>query len=193
MNGYPTEYERFEELARKFKIKSKQQKTIELMSRFANRYRLAKNLEGLCVRDIGKTLLGYNSLAKAFFAHTTREAAETTGRHLKLATVDWDVIVDARLARDLRLNTKMFEYFISSTSIREVWKAQLQEFGKGNHDNVWCVSYAVRNCFAHGELTASTIYLGKKKNRDALDDLASKVLQSSDDIFSKCVGRMVTY
>ncbi len=193
MNGYPTEYDRFEKLARKFKIKSKQQKTIELMSRFANRYRLAKNLEGLCVRDIGKTLLGYNSLAKAFFAHTTREAAETTGRHLKLALVDWNVIVDARLARDLRLNTKMFEYFISSTKTEEKLGSELQAFRNSNYDNVWCVSRAIRNSFAHGELTASTIYLDKKKNRQALDDLALKVLQSSDDIFTKCVGKMETY
>jgi hypothetical protein len=53
-----------------------------------------------------------------------------------------------------------------------------------------CVAYAIRNVFAHGELTATPIGVALKTQRTTLEDLADFLLNYCDNIFTKCVEKL---
>lgn len=67
---------------------------------------------------------------------------------------------------------------------------KLKLFFDGTTSDVICVAYALRNVFAHGDLTASVIGTETIAKRKVFTDLANAMLDYCDEIFERCMFRL---
>lgn len=165
---------------------------LPLLARFCNRYRLAESFEGIIAPDVGKTLVGYDVLTKIFLAYTAYEAVVKAARKLGLRDISDHTLnasLNPKLAMRLRENLKLSKH-LTTHPFRLDIKNKVDLFVGGTTDDIVCVAYALRNTFAHGDLTASAVSTGKKRHRDDLLDLADGILDYSDELFDKCIHRL---
>jgi hypothetical protein len=164
----------------------------KLLTRFVYRYRLAKSFTEIIADDIGRTIKGYNAILKVFLTYTAYEQLLKGAYGLRvfgLDSVDRNRIEDAQLAEKLRKNKQLINFLIEY-STDSILIAQLVSFRKNSNNDVVCVAYAIRNVFAHGELTATPIGVALKTERTTLLELADFLLNYCDDIFTKCVEKL---
>jgi hypothetical protein len=164
----------------------------KLLARFVYRYRLAKSFTEIVAKDIGRTIKGYNAILKVFLTYTAYEQLLKGAYGLRvfgLDSVDRHRIEDALLAERLRNNKQLIDFLIEYSS-DSILIGQLVAFRKNKNNDVVCVAYAIRNVFAHGELTATPIGVAMKAERTTLLDLADFLLKYCDDIFTKCVEKL---
>ena len=164
----------------------------KLLARFVYRYRLAKSFTEIIAKDIGRTIKGYNAILKVFLTYTAYEQLLKGAYGLRvfgLDSVDRNRIEDAQLAEKLRKNKQLVNFLIEY-STDSILIAQLVSFRKNSNNDVVCVAYAIRNVFAHGELTATPIGVALKTERTTLLELADFLLNYCDDIFTKCVEKL---
>ena len=164
----------------------------KLLARFVYRYRLAKSFTGIVAKDIGRTIKGYNAILKVFLTYTAYEQLLKASNGLSVYGLDGiakNRIVDIELAERLRKNKQLIDFLVEY-STDSVLIGQLVAFRKNANNDIVCVAYAVRNVFAHGELTATPIGIALKDERTTLLDLADFLLNYCDDIFTKCVEKL---
>jgi hypothetical protein len=184
----PSEYDEYLELAKL----TKKDYALPLLNRFSFRYRLAESFEGMIAPDIGRTLEGYNVITKVFLAYTAYEAIIKAARRLRVynvLTYDLNTIIDKKLAPKLRANHKLTSFLIANTHDLGLINKLNLSFS-GTTEDVLCVAYALRNIFAHGDLTATAIGTETKAKRKDLIDLANSLLDYSDDTFTQCLERL---
>jgi hypothetical protein len=186
--NYPTSYSLFKPIAELRKHKQNKKE----LTRFVFRYRLAKSFNGINAEGIGRTLEGYNSVVKLFLTYTAYEQLLRASIGLNvfgILSIEKNNIVDIRLADKLRKNSKLIDFLVEH-SIEGTLLSKLISFRKNTNNDVVCVAYAIRNIFAHGELTATAIGTSIKSERDALYDLADVLLNYCDENFTKCIEKL---
>ena len=164
----------------------------KLLTRFVYRYRLAKSFKEIIATDIGRTIKGYNAILKVFLTYTAYEQLLKASNGLRVYGLDGigkNRIVDIELAERLRKNKQLINFLIEY-STDSLLIGQLAAFRKNKNNDIVCVAYAIRNVFAHGELTATPIGVALKDERTTLLDLADFLLNYCDDTFTKCVEKL---
>ena len=164
----------------------------KLLARFDYRYRLAKSFTEIIAKDIGRTIKGYNAILKVFLTYTAYEQLLKASNGLRvygLDSIDRNRIADIELAERLRNNKQLIDFLIEY-STDSILIGQLVAFRKNKNNDIVCVAYAIRNVFAHGELTATPIGIALKTERTTLIDLADFLLNYCNDIFTKCVEKL---
>jgi hypothetical protein len=162
IKNLPKDYDEYVKLAKV----SKKNSAISQLNKFSFRYRLAEDFEGIIAPNVGRTLAGYNVITKLFLAYTAYEAIIKAARILRVPSVqshELNTRFEPELAKKIRNNDKLKSYLIS---------------------------YALRNIFAHGELTASVIGTDTVAKRKDFTDLSNSMLDYCDDIFSQCLRRL---
>ena len=164
----------------------------KLLARFVYRYRLAKSFTEIIAKDIGRTIKGYNAILKVFLTYTAYEQLLKGAYGLRvfgLDSVDRNRVENTELAEKLRKNKQLIDFLVEY-STDSLLIGQLVAFRKNANNDVVCVAYAIRNVFAHGELTATPIGVALKTERTTLLELADFLLNYCDDIFTKCVEKL---
>lgn len=164
----------------------------KLLVRFSYRYRLAKSFKYTHAPEVGRTLAGYDAILKLFLAYTAYEQVLKPAVRLNVFAIlpaDKNEITDEEIADRLRLNTKLMNFLISYSTDENLVK-RIRQFSDGNSDDITRVAYAIRNVYAHGDLTSTAIGLSTYAQQDVLWDLATFLLSYSDDVFTKCVDKL---
>lgn len=153
---------------------------------------LAESFEGLIAPDVGRTLLGYDVLTKVFFAYTAYEALLRVTKVLRVRGVSSpynNVVYDKALAKRLRANEMLMTFLLAYVTDGGLAN-KLKMFFSGSTDDVVCVAYALRNVFAHGDLTASHVGTETKGKRKLFTDLANCLLDYCDETFALCLQKL---
>lgn len=184
----PTYYDDYVKIAKV----SKRTLAISMLNKFSFRYRLAEDFEGMVAPNVGRTLAGYNVITKIFLAYTAYEAIVKAARYLRVNSVqihELNTIFDLELATKIRENQKLKAYLLSYPH-RSDLANKIRLFFDGTTSDVVCIAYALRNIFAHGELTASVIGTETIAKRKLFTELANSILDYCDDTFTLCLTRL---
>jgi hypothetical protein len=185
----PTDYDAFVNLA---KISHKKS-AVSLLSKFSFRFRLAEDFEGLVAPNIGRTLAGYNVITKVFLAYTAYESVVKAARYLKVRSVlsiELNTRFDANLALKIRKNEKLKSYLLAYPHDEAV-ATKVKLFFNGTTSDIICIAYALRNIFAHGELTASAVGTETIAKRKVFTEIANSLLDYCDDTFTLCLKKLL--
>lgn len=189
-NNFPTAYDKFLRTA-KLGIENRQ---IRLnLRRFTYRYRLAESFQGLIAPDVGRTLLGYDVITKIFLTNAAYELIVKTALLMKIRgirSVNDCAIFNEKIAVKIRNNLALKEFLLTYPDHSIALRTKLVMFFGDKTSDVTGVMYAIRNIFAHGELTATAIGTETKEKRNVLLDLADEVLDHCDELFTKCVDKL---
>ncbi len=164
----------------------------KLLVRFSYRYRLASSFQYTHAPAVGRTLHGYDAILKLFLAYTAYEQVLKPAVRLNvfgILSVDRNEITDITIAQQLRANVKLMNFLINYSTDAKLAK-RIRDFLDNKSDDVTRVAYAIRNVYAHGDLTPSAIGLSTHAQQDVLWDLAKFLLVYSDNVFDKCVDKM---
>jgi hypothetical protein len=162
------------------------------LTRFAFRYRLAKDFTGLKAPNVGKTLAGYDVITKLFLAYTAYEAIITAARYLSVRSVlqhELNTRFEPELAIKLRSNEKLKEFLLTHPQDAALTN-KVKLFFDGTTSDIVCIAYSLRNIFAHGDLTASPIGTETIAKREVFTSLADAILVYCDETFSNCLPRL---
>lgn len=184
----PNDYDAFVKFA---KISHKKI-AISLLNKFSFRYRLAEDFEGIVAPNVGRTLAGYNVITKVFLAYTAYEAVIKAARYLRVSSVqniEINTCFDSALAVKIRQNEKLKSYLLTYPHEQAVAN-KIKLFFNGTSSDIVCIAFALRNIFAHGELTASVVGTETIAKRKVFTDLANSLLDYCDDTFSLCVKKL---
>lgn len=168
------------------KIKDKQLKAC--LTRYTYRYRLAVAFEGLQASTVDKRMLaGYSCVTKLFLAYTAYDEIREAERLLVGKTKKrFHKVFDFHTANKLRRNFKLAELLKFSVAVSDkTLLKSLQNFYDNNNNEVMCIATAIRNCYAHGDFTASGANLRTVRERAAVEKLTEVVLVKSNEIFSE--------
>jgi len=185
----PTDYDDFVNLAKESHKKS----AVSLLSKFSFRFRLAEDFEGLVAPNIGRTLAGYNVITKVFLAYTAYESVVKAARYLKVRSVlsiELNTRFDANLALKIRQNEKLKSYLLAYPHDEAV-ATKVKLFFNGTTNDIICIAYALRNIFAHGELTASAVGTETIAKRKVFTEIANSLLDYCDDTFTLCLKKLL--
>lgn len=188
INQFPTNYSVYLKLAKST------HKTTALphLTRFTYRYRLAKDFIGLKAPNVGKTLAGYDVITKLFLTYTAYEAVVKAARYLSVRSVlihPLNTRFEPELAKKLRSNEKL-RTFLLAYPLDTALANKVKLFFDGTTSDIVSIAYALRNIFAHGDLTASPIGTETSAKREVFTKLANAMLLYSDEIFSKCLTKL---
>ncbi len=184
----PNDYDAFVKFA---KISHKKA-AISLLNKFSFRYRLAEDFEGIVAPNVGRTLAGYNVITKVFLAYTAYEAVIKAARYLRVSSIqniELNTCFDSALAIKIRQNEKLKSYLLAYPHEQSVAN-KIRLFFNGTSSDIVCIAFALRNIFAHGELTASVVGTETIAKRKVFTDLANSLLDYCDDTFSLCVKKL---
>lgn len=184
----PYDYDAFVNFA---KISHKKS-AVSLLNKFSFRYRLAEDFEGLVAPNVGRTLAGYNVITKIFLAYTAYESVIKAARYLKVRSVqdiEMNTRFDPDLAIKIRQNEKLKSYLLSYPHEESV-AIKVKLFFNGTTSDIVCISYALRNIFAHGELTASVVGTETIAKRKVFTEIAKSLLDYCDETFTLCLKKI---
>jgi hypothetical protein len=184
----PTNYDQYVKRAKQ----SKKSTAISQLNKFSFRYRLAEDFEGLIAPNVGRTLAGYNVITKVFLAYTAYEAVVKAARNLKVYSVQSHQLntrFEPELANKIRQNEKLKSYLLSYPHENAI-SNKIKLFFNGTTSDIICISYALRNIFAHGELTASVVGTETAAKRKVFTELANSILDYCDETFTQCLDRL---
>lgn len=184
----PTYYDEYVKIAKL----SKKSSALSLLNRFSFRYRLAEDFKALIAPNVGRTLAGYDVLTKVFFAYTAYEAITKAAKYLKVGYTyryELDIKFDPELAIIIRKNEKLKSYLLAYPHKPDV-AYKVRHFFDGTTSDIVCIAYALRNIFAHGDLTASAVGTETIAKRKMFTDLANSLLDYCDETFKLCIKRL---
>lgn len=184
----PNDYDAFVKFA---KISHKKV-AVSLLNKFSFRYRLAEDFEGIVAPNVGRTLAGYNVITKVFLAYTAYEAVIKAARYLRVSSIqniELNTCFDSALAIKIRQNEKLKSYLLAYPHEQAVAN-KIRHFFNGTSSDIVCIAFALRNIFAHGELTASVVGTETIAKRKVFTDLANSLLDYCDNTFSLCVKKL---
>jgi formyltetrahydrofolate synthetase len=100
-----------------------------------------------------------------------------------------------RAAKAEELKQKIKEYIESlpenqQKELAERAKAQLKEFEDNKNNDITCIAYAIRNIYAHGDLTPTAMKIRSIKRGKIFFDLADFLLEYCDEIFTKVIDKL---
>jgi hypothetical protein len=153
---------------------------------------LAEDFEGIVAPNVGRTLAGYNVITKVFLAYTAYEAAIKAARYLRVSSIqniELNTCFDSALAIKIRQNEKLKSYLLAYPHEQAVAN-KIRHFFNGTSSDIVCIAFALRNIFAHGELTASVVGTETIAKRKVFTDLANSLLDYCDETFSLCVKKL---
>ena len=189
-DNMPTAYKEYE-LLLKSNPKPIPKLIKEKLNRFPYRYRLAKSFVGLDAKEVGKTLIGYEAGMKVFLAYTAYEDLIDAAVKLNVENVKKkydNEIQNKELALLLMKNTKMVEFVRENIlDDGELLIAKMEDFIRGNSNDVLFLALAIRNFYAHGVFTATKGGVRNKSDKALYFKLANEVLRYCDKRFTNCV------
>lgn len=160
--------------------------------RFVYRFRLAKCFENTNAAGVGRTLKSYDAILKAFLAYTAYEQlmkAAPRLRVFKVFPIKINQIIDKELAENLRTQKTILTFLVINSTDKEL-SLKIHDFQEGSNDDIACVAFALRNVYAHGELTPTAIGIRNYKDQKILFDLADSILKYCDDLFSVTIEKL---
>jgi hypothetical protein len=184
----PTEFNRFLRVSKT----SHRLTELHLLNKFSYRYRLARSFTGLTAPNVGRTLAGYSVITKVFLSYTAYEAILNAAIRLRVSSVSsfsMNMVFDKDLAKRIRNNDKLRNYLLSYPHDHGLAN-KVQLFFDGTTSDIVCVAFALRNVFAHGELTASVVGTETIAKRKVFTDLAESLLDYCDDKFTLCLAKL---
>jgi hypothetical protein len=184
----PSYYDEYVKLAKA----SKKTNAISLLNKFSFRYRLAEDFEGMIAPNVGRTLPGYNVITKIFLAYTAYEGIVRAARCLRVHSVEkheLNTVMDRELAVKIRANQKLKTYLLNYPHRGDIAN-KVHLFFNGTTNDIVCIAYALRNIFAHGDLTASVIGTETIAKRKLFTEIANSILDYCDDTFTLCLARL---
>lgn len=158
------------------------------LTRYTYRYRLAVAFEGLQASSVDKrTLEGYSCVTKLFLAYTAYDEIREAEKLLRdKKKVIFHKIFDFHTANKLRRNTQLRDLLKNSVAVSDkTLLKSLNNFYDNNNNEVMCIATAIRNCYAHGDFTASGANLRTVRERASVEKLTEVVLIKSNEIFSE--------
>lgn len=185
----PNDYDAFVKFA---KISHKKS-AVSMLNKFSFRYRLAEDFEGIVAPNIGRTLAGYSVITKIFLAYTAYEAVVKAARYLRVSSVQYielNTRFDINLAIKIRQNDKL-KYYLLAYPHDEAVANKVKLFFSGATSDIVCIAYALRNIFAHGELTASIVGTETIAKRKVFTEIADSLLDYCDETFTLCLKKLL--
>ena len=184
---FPKDIKKFKKIAKK--INDKQVKNC--MTRYTYRYRLAKAFQGLQAPSVSKkTLDGYSVATKLFLAYSAYDEIREVEKLLRGKNkVESYKVFNFSVASKIRRNSGLKELLLNSVAVSNTrLKNNIKSFYENKNNDVMCIATALRNCFAHGDFTASTAGLRTKSPIAAIEDLIEIIQITSNELFSKIVA-----
>jgi hypothetical protein len=164
------------------------------LSRFPYRYRLAKSFVGIDAKEVGKTLIGYEAGMKVFLAYTAYEDLIYAAQELGIENVkakNENTIPNKELAEQLLKNTNLIKFVrINVRDEDTLLKVRIEEFIRGETNDVLFLALAIRNLYAHGIFTATGGGVTNKADKALYYRLADSVLKYCDKRFKNCVKKI---
>jgi hypothetical protein len=162
---------------------------IAQFSRFAARYSIASQLEGVSMSSSSEAKNdAYTQLLKVMLAYSALEALETAlGAKSQIKVTAPQITKVLRDAKNLWL-LKVLEDSIERNSKN---LNLFQQFVAHESDNLRPAVYAIRNLMAHGTLSASRLrLLNSKQRRQLFCDLSEATLNAADLRFTEYVKKI---
>ncbi len=164
------------------------------LSRFPYRYRLAKSFVGIDAKEVGRTLIGYEAGMKVFLAYTAYEDLIYAAQKLGIENVkdkNENTILNKELAEQLLKNNNLIEYVRENVrSDDALLKVRIEEFIRGETNDVLFLALAIRNFYAHGIFTATKGGVTNKADKALYFKLADVVLKYCDKRFTNCINKI---
>ena len=164
------------------------------LSRFPYRYRLAKSFVGVDAKEVGRTLIGYEAGMKVFLAYTAYEDLIYAAQKLSIENVkdkNENIISNKELAEQLLKNKSLIEFVRNNLRAEDtLLKTRVEEFIRGETNDVLFLALAIRNFYAHGIFTATKGGVTKKADKDLYFKLADVVLKYCDKRYSNCIKKI---
>ncbi|MBT8634016.1 hypothetical protein C2751_00010 [Polynucleobacter paneuropaeus] len=140
------------------------------LSRFPYRYRLAKSFVEVDAKEVGRTLIGYEAGMKVFLAYTAYEDLIYAAQKLSIENVkdkNENIISNKELAEQLLKNKSLIEFVRNNLRAEDtLLKTRVEEFIRGETNDVLFLALAIRNFYAHGIFTATKGGVTKKADKD---------------------------
>lgn len=162
------------------------------LNRYTYRYRLANAFNGLDVTGIDKrTLRGYSAATKLFLAYTAYDEVRVAEKILlDRKNPKLHHVFNFPLAHKIRRNKGLERLQKNSSAVtRESLTKSVAKFYDEGNNEIMCIATAIRNCFAHGDLTAGGADLDTVKAQVVVEELADAVMQKSNEIFNEILGQ----
>jgi hypothetical protein len=164
------------------------------LSRFPYRYRLAKSFVGIEAKEVGRTLIGYEAGMKVFLAYTAYEDLIYAAQKLGIENVkdkNENTILNKELAEQLLKNNNLIEFVRENLRNEDaLLKTKIEEFIRGETNDVLFVALAIRNFYAHGIFTATKGGVTKRADKALYYKLADVVLKYCDKRYSNCIKKI---
>jgi hypothetical protein len=164
------------------------------LSRFPYRYRLAKSFVGLDAKEVGRTLIGYEAGMKVFLAYTAYEDLIYAAQKLGIENVkdkNENTILNKELAEQLLKNKSLIDFVRNNLRDEDAkLKMRIEEFIRGETNDVLFLALAIRNFYAHGIFTATKGGVTKKADKALYFKLADVVLKYCDKKYSNCIKKI---
>ena len=134
---------------------------------FCFRYRLAKSFIGINAKEVGRTKIGYEAGMKVFLAYSAYENLIDAAYKLGVENVKKkyeNQIMNKELSVQLMKKTELIRFISDNLRQKDDWlKAKVEDFIRGNNNDVLFIALAIRNLYAHGVFTSTKG--GVKNNR----------------------------
>jgi len=192
-DNMPTSYKDYQQ---KLKAGTKRinEEVKKRLSRFPYRYRLAKSFVGIDAKEVGRTLMGYEAGMKVFLAYTAYEDLIYAAQKLGIENVkdkNENTILNKELAEQLLKNNNLIEFVRENLRNEDaLLKTKIEEFIRGETNDVLFVALAIRNFYAHGIFTATKGGVTKKADKAIYFKLADVVLKYCDKRYSNCIKKI---
>lgn len=192
-DNMPTAYKDYE-LLLKSNPKPLAKSTKQKLNRFPYRYRLAKSFVGIDAKEVGRTLIGYEAGMKVFLAYTAYEDLIYAAKELGVDNVKSkydNTILNKELAEQLLKNNNLIKFIRENLREEDRFlEKRIEEFIRGETNDVLFLALAIRNLYAHGIFTATRGGVTKKADKALYYKLADVVLKYCDKRYSNCIKKI---
>ena len=158
---------------------------------FCFRYRLAKSFIGINAKEVGRTIIGYEAGMKVFLAYSAYENLIDAAYKLGVENVKKkyeNQIMNKELSVQLMKKTELIRFISDNLRQKDDWlKAKVEDFIRGNNNDVLFIALAIRNLYAHGVFTSTKGGVKNKLDKELYFRLADEVLKYCDKRFKNCV------
>lgn len=202
-------------------LKESEMENTPTINRFQARYQFSRKYKGINADLKKDTLNGYSKIFHVFLAHSAFDALvkgadELAKREKSPIVVDLKMdknnhlMINDEIANELRKVKGMGE-ILTAYADNEIRIARLKAFYNieytedelqnvklmkvretvENSNNLLVVASAIRNLVAHGQLSATGANVIKKKNAEAIENLAKFVEFKTIELFSQYVDALL--
>ncbi|EGQ5297369.1 hypothetical protein [Enterobacter asburiae] len=175
--------------------------TIGDLNRFAARYALAADFEGVMIKNSTKqTNLGYEALMRSLLVWSAVESyyyVLPTGSGGKYNYLSYTFSEENALTTTLKKNgsdlLRFYTYISSSPNVEVKHRTNVQDFLSGNNYNPIYLLSSIRHAFGHGELSAHVDGVNPQTINNISKILKTSILEKINDHFSSLVRSHPNY